>query len=81
MGLLTLKASAPLNSRFTLFKDGSVIDQRSGTTADFLITAPGVFRVEAYLDSLPTPVKGQPWIISNPIYVRLKAAPRPLISQ
>jgi hypothetical protein len=67
---LGLKASAPLNSRFMLLKDGLAVDQRSGTTADFPITLPGVYRVEVYLDSLPTPVTGQPWIISNPIYVR-----------
>ena len=66
---LHLKASAPLNCRFVLLKDGSVVDQKSGTTADFPITAPGSYRVEAYLDSLPAPVTGQPWIISNPIYV------------
>ena len=78
---LSLKASAPLNSRFTLLKDGSVIDQESGTTAHFPITAPGVYRVEAYLDSLPAPVKGQPWIISNPIYVRLRPAVGPLVLQ
>jgi hypothetical protein len=67
---LGLKASAPLNSRFMLLKDGNVVDQESGATVDFPITLPGVYRVEVYLDSLPTPVKGQPWIISNPIYVR-----------
>jgi hypothetical protein len=78
---LGLKAASPLNSRFMLFKDGSVVDQKSGTTADFPITAPGVYRVEVYLDSLPAPVKGQPWIISNPIYVKLKAAPSPLKPQ
>jgi hypothetical protein len=69
---LSLKASSPLNSRFMLLKDGSVVDQKSGTTSDFPITGPGVYRVEVYLDSLPPPVKGQPWIISNPIYVKLK---------
>ena len=78
---LSLKASAPLNSRFALLKDGSVIDQKSGPTADFLITAPGVYRVEAYLDSLPAPVKSQPWIISNPIYVTPRPAVGPLASQ
>jgi hypothetical protein len=67
---LSLKASAPLTSRFLLFRDGSVSDQKSGTTADFPITVTGVYRLEAYLNSLPAPVKGQPWIISNPIYVR-----------
>jgi hypothetical protein len=69
---LSLKASAPLNSRFALLKDGNVIAQQSGSSADFSITTPGAYRIEAYLDSLPKPVTGQPWIISNPIYVRLK---------
>jgi hypothetical protein len=78
---LSLKAGAPLNSRFMLLKDGSTVDQRSGATADFPISAPGVYRVEVYLDSLPAPVKGQPWIISNPIYVRLRPAPALRISQ
>jgi hypothetical protein len=67
---LSLKASAPLNSRFLLLKDGSVVDQKIGPFADFPISAPGVYAIEAYLDALPAPVKGQPWIISNPIYVR-----------
>jgi hypothetical protein len=66
---LQLKASAPLNCRFVLMKNGEMIVQESGTTADFAISDPGNYRVEAYLDSLPPPVKGQPWIISNPIYV------------
>jgi hypothetical protein len=64
-----LTASAPLNCRFVLLKGGAMIDQTSGTTADFAISEFGNYRIEAYLDSLPTPVKGQPWIISNPIYV------------
>lgn len=66
---LRLQAGAPLNCRFVLLKNGDVVDQKSGTTADFEISAFGSYRVEAYLDSLPSPVKGQPWIISNPIYV------------
>lgn len=78
---LGLKVAAPLNSRFILLKDGSVLDQKSGTTADFPVTEPGTYRVEVYLDSLPAPVKGQPWIISNPIYVKLKPAPSLRVSQ
>jgi hypothetical protein len=74
---LMLTASAPLTSRYVLFKDGSMADQKSGATADFPISAPGVYRIEAYLDSLPAPVKGQPWIISNPIYVGLKTVAAP----
>jgi hypothetical protein len=63
-----LKATAPLSCRFVLLKNGNAIDQQSGTTADFTLSDFGNYRVEAYLDSLPAPVKGQPWIISNPIY-------------
>jgi hypothetical protein len=77
---LSLKAAAPLNSRFALFKEGTMIDQKSGVNVDFPITATGVYRVEVYLDSLPAPVKGQPWIISNPIYVRFRPAPVPRVS-
>jgi hypothetical protein len=69
-----LQSTSPLNCRFVLLKNGSVIDQKSGTNADFAINDFGVYRIEAYLDSLPNPVKGQPWIVSNPIYV-LKPAP------
>jgi hypothetical protein len=65
-----LTASAPLVSRFVLIKDGSVIDQKSGSTAEFSLSTSGNYRLEVYLDSLPSPVKGQPWILSNPIYVR-----------
>lgn len=65
-----LTAAAPLASRFVLFKNGSSVDQKTGTTVQFTVNGPGAYRVEAYLDSLPVPVKGQPWIISNPIYVR-----------
>jgi hypothetical protein len=64
-----LRVTAPLSSRFVLFKNGGAIDQKSGTTAQFAVAGVGVYRIEVYLDSLPAPAKGQPWIISNPIYV------------
>ncbi|HVS82570.1 MAG TPA: CehA/McbA family metallohydrolase [Pyrinomonadaceae bacterium] len=67
---LRLTASAPLAARFVLFKDGSVIDQESGSKAEFSINSRGVYRVEVYLDSLPAPAKGEPWILSNPIYIK-----------
>jgi hypothetical protein len=72
---LNLIATAPLVSRFVLFKDGSLSDQKLGTKAVFPISAKGVYRVEVYLDSLPPPATGKPWILSNPIYVR-QAQPR-----
>jgi hypothetical protein len=65
-----LTANAPAASRFVLFRNGSVIDQKSGTTARFPIDGSGGYRIEAYLDSLPAPARGQLWVISNPIYVK-----------
>jgi hypothetical protein len=77
---LQLLAAAPLFSRFVLFKDGVVAGEKSGIAVDFTVDTPGTYRVEAYLDSLPAPVRGQPWIIANPIYVRRVSATRPTIS-
>jgi hypothetical protein len=69
LGGLHLRAAAPYPCRFVLFKNGAVTGQQSGTAVEFAVDGPGTYRVEAYLDSLPAPVRGQPWIISNPIYV------------
>lgn len=65
-----LNVRTPLMSRLVLLKNGNVIDQKVATAAQFVVNGTGIYRVEVYLDSLPAPVKGQPWIISNPIYVR-----------
>ncbi len=69
IGKMQLRAAAPLFCRFVLFKDGFVVSEKSGAAVEFSMDAPGTYRVEAYLDSLPAPVRGQPWIISNPIHV------------
>ena len=61
---------APLASRIVLVKNGSAIDQKSGTAVEFSPDGAGVYRVEVYLDALPAPVTGQPWILSNPLYVK-----------
>ncbi len=60
----------PLASRIVLIKNGNTIDQKSGTVVEFTPDGPGVYRVEAYLDTLPAPVTNQPWILSNPIYIK-----------
>jgi len=62
--------TAPVVTRFVLVKNGAFIDQREGTAVQFAASGGGSYRVEAYLDSLLSPAKGQPWIISNPIYVK-----------
>lgn len=64
-----LIARTPLFARMVLFNNGNAIDQKSGTAAEFPIASEGNYRVEVYLDALPAPVTGQPWIISNPIRV------------
>lgn len=66
---LQLRASAPLASRFVLYKDGVVAGERSGTSVDFPINSIGSYRVEVYLDSLPKPFSPALWIVSNPIRV------------
>jgi len=73
-----LLVMAPLASRFVLLKNGNVVEQKTGTTAQFTVLAPGIYRIEAYLDSLPAPAHGQPWIISNPVYVGYLTPLRPL---
>ena len=67
---LRVMVSAPLISRIVLYRDGTAIDEKSGSKVEFLINSKGAYRVEAYLDSLPAPANGKPWILSNPIYVR-----------
>ncbi|HEX5703278.1 MAG TPA: hypothetical protein VFX97_08790 [Pyrinomonadaceae bacterium] len=67
---LELIARAPVASRFVLLRNGVALDQSAGTTVRFPVTAAGIYRVEVYLDSLPPPGTGKPWILSNPIYVR-----------
>jgi len=69
LGQVRLTVSAPLPCRFVLYRDGNRIEEKLGTAAEFMAQQPGTYRVEAYLQSLPAPVAGQPWIISNPIYL------------
>lgn len=68
---LGLRATAPQNARFVIFKDGAKFFEASGTkeiSADG--SEPGLYRVEVYRDDLGPPFEKIPWIISNPIYVR-----------
>ena len=66
-----LTVSTPVNSRIVLLKNGTPIAEGSGAASkEFAVTETGVYRVEIYLSQLPQPLATQPWIISNPIYVR-----------
>ncbi len=68
---VTLSVNVPVPSRILLLKDGTVIHDDSGIrTKDYVVSEKGSYRVEVYLPQLPKPAGDQPWIISNPIYVR-----------
>ncbi|MEP6922292.1 MAG: hypothetical protein ABI967_14290 [bacterium] len=63
--------SSPIAARIVLLKDGAVIHETTGTSrTEFVVRERGSYRVEVYLVQLPQPVSDEPWIISNPIYVR-----------
>ena len=67
---LRFAVSTPIPARIALIKNGNVVDEHSGKTVEFSADGPGIYRVEGYLDALPAPATGQPWIVSNPIYIR-----------
>ncbi|MFN2531548.1 MAG: hypothetical protein ABR555_09650 [Pyrinomonadaceae bacterium] len=67
----TLKVEVPVSSHVILFKDGAVFaDESAVTFKEFPVSARGVYRVEVYLPQLGGRLANQPWIISNPIWVR-----------
>jgi hypothetical protein len=70
-GQLTLNVTVPVSARILLLKDGLQIQEVDGVNQmEFATRERGSYRVEVYLPHLPKPVGEQPWIISNPIYVR-----------
>jgi hypothetical protein len=68
---LKLTVNTPVASRIVLLKDGTAIkDESSAYKKEYAVTESGTYRVELYLPQLPRPGGTEPWIISNPIYVR-----------
>ena len=68
---LQLAVDVPVSSRVVILKDGNDFRQTEAVThLDVSLTEKGFYRVEVYLPQLGSPVGAQPWIISNPIYVR-----------
>lgn len=68
---LKLTINTPVASRIVLLKDGTAISDETGSNKkDYPVTERGTYRVEVYLPQLPQPGGTEPWIISNPIYVR-----------
>jgi len=66
---LIVRTTVP--SRVLLLKDGQKIwEEQQASRLEHIVRERGSYRVEVYLPDLPHPVRDQPWIISNPIYVR-----------
>ncbi len=62
-----LIAQFPVSCHIRLLSGGRLIAERSGDRLEHDIKAPGVYRIEGWLE-----VGGEerPWLYSNPIYVR-----------
>jgi len=68
---LRLRVSIPVSSRVLVLRNGEIVLDETGiTTKEIPVVDKGVYRVEVYLPQLGKPVGDQPWIISNPIYVK-----------
>ena len=68
---ITLSVAVPVSSRVVLLKDGKTVqDESAVSTKDYVVNEKGSYRIEVYLPQLPGAAGAQPWIISNPIYVR-----------
>jgi len=68
---LRLRVSIPVSGRLLLFRNGEIVLDETGiTTKEIPVVDRGVYRVEVYQPQLGKPVGDQPWIISNPIYVK-----------
>ena len=66
-----IRIDLPVSARVVVVRNGEVwLDENGVTSKTFPVTEAGVYRVEAYLPQLGKPVGEQPWIISNPIFVR-----------
>ena len=71
-GSLRLVASveAPPGTRLRLLKNGASVVESTDRALSLPVDGPGVYRVEAILDSRFVPGRReQPWIVSNPIFV------------
>lgn len=71
-GEVRLIIFSPLPARIVLFKDGETVPAEESLTTrrEFVVKEAGAYRVEAYLPQLNHRVGQEPWVISNPIYVK-----------
>ncbi len=61
-----IKAQAPLAGHWKLIRNGHLIEESDGSNFNTVLTMPGVYRVEVWLDVAD---ESRIWILSNPIYV------------
>ncbi len=67
---LVASVEAPAGTRLRLLKDGTSLVESTDRPLSHPIDGPGIYRVEAILDSRFVPGRReQPWIVSNPIFV------------
>lgn len=59
-----LRAAAPLPCHFKVIKNGEAVFEQDGAELDWTPTAPGKYRLEAWLSVLG---KSRPWIYANPL--------------
>lgn len=65
-----VRVQSPVPGRIVILKDGAILLDETGISGKELpVSEKGVYRTEIYLSQLGM-VANQPWIISNPIYVR-----------
>ncbi len=64
---MTLSAQAPLAGRWKLYRNGTQIDEAESDRFQYKLTAHGIYRTELWLQVAEV---YQPWILSNPIYLR-----------
>ncbi|HVF87710.1 MAG TPA: hypothetical protein VM866_08970 [Pyrinomonadaceae bacterium] len=70
-GGVRLSVRTPVKSRMVFFRNGEMFhEEREVFDKELLVGERGVYRVEVYLNQLGKPLSNQPWIITNPIYVR-----------
>jgi hypothetical protein len=68
---LKFRVSVPVPAHIVLLKDGVKFKEESNArTLESVATEKGSYRVEVYLPQLAKQLVNNPWIISNPIYVR-----------
>ena len=70
-GGVRLAVRSPVRGRIRILLDGETArEERDANASELVADRRGVYRVEVYLDQLGAPLMENPWIVSNPIYVR-----------